>query len=45
MDPDRMLLWSLLETGERYMVADGIILLDMAESAAGIPWEERSARR
>ncbi len=44
MDADRMLLWALLESGERYEVADGVILLDMAESAAGIAWEERTAR-
>jgi hypothetical protein len=45
MDPGRMLLWALLDTGERYEVGGGIILLDMAESAAGIPWDERTARR
>ena len=39
-----MLLWALLESGERYEVGGGIILLDMAKSAAGIPWEERTAR-
>ena len=44
MDPDRMLLWALLESGERYEVGGGVILLDIAESAAGIPWEERTAR-
>ena len=35
-DPDRMLLWALLESGDRYEVSSGVILLDMAESAAGI---------
>ena len=44
MDPDRMLLWALLDSGERYEVGGGIVLLDVAESAAGIPWEERTAR-
>lgn len=45
MDADRVLLWALLDTGERYEVGGGIILIDVAESAAGIPWEERTARR
>lgn len=43
-DPDTMILWARLETGEHYEVGGGVILLDIAESAAGIPWEERTAR-
>ncbi len=45
MDPDRILLWARLDTGERYEIGGGVILLDVAESAAAIPWEERTARR
>lgn len=45
MHPDRMLVWALLDTGERYEVGSGIILIDMAESAGGVPPQERTARR
>lgn len=44
-DPDSMLLWALLDTGERYEVGSGIILIDMAESATGVPSQDRTARR
>ena len=44
-DPDHMRLWARLDTGEHYEVGGGVILLDVAESAAGIPWEERTARQ
>jgi len=35
-DPETLTLYALLRTGERYEVASGSILIDMAEAAAGI---------
>jgi hypothetical protein len=42
-EPEALVLWALLDTGERYEVASGAILIDMAEAAAGIPRRPRPA--
>jgi hypothetical protein len=43
-DPDTIMLWARLDTGERYEVGGGVILIDMAESAVGIPPHQHTAR-
>lgn len=43
-DPDRLLLYARLETGERYEVGGGPNLIGVAEAAAGIPARPRTPR-
>ena len=40
--PDTMLLVARLETGERYELGGGVILVDLAEASAGIPARPRT---
>lgn len=40
-DPDNLSVWARLAHGERYRVGSGLILVDMAEGAAGIPGRPR----
>jgi hypothetical protein len=40
-DPDTMLLVARLQTGERYELCGGVILIDLAEASAGIPARPR----
>jgi hypothetical protein len=41
-DPDTMLLVARLETGERYELEGGVVLIDLAEASAGIPARPRT---
>lgn len=40
-DPEELSVWARLARGERYRVGAGLILVDMAEHAAGIPGRPR----
>lgn len=44
IDPDTLVLWARLADGELYQVSAGLLLLDMAEAAAGIPARQRAIR-
>src|SRR5688500_2474441 len=42
-DPDTMRLVARLETGERYELEGGVVLIDLAEASAGIPARPRTS--
>ncbi len=42
--PESMVVWSRLTDGERYRVAGGAALVDLAEAAAGVPAKPRVLR-
>ena len=41
-DPGDLIVWARLSTGERYRVAGGAFLVDLAEGAAGRPGRPRT---
>jgi hypothetical protein len=43
-DPDDLHLYARLANGERYEISSGLLLVDMAEGAAGIPRRPRTAK-